>query len=388
MVQSARALTALIVLMCIGLLGVLVFSVTSQGFDQFFARLGVGLLIAGAALVTGGLLGFLFGIPRTHQDAPAACAVGGGAQAVSGDGHGPDYRPNTNLEQISDWLTKILVGVGLTQLTVLPEKLEQLAQHAARGLDEAGNGATFALSLMIYYHVSGFLFCFLWTRLYLPREFREADIITTLLVQVNRVNKKIDALAQQTDLDARALNYVQRQLRAGSDNPPVTPAELAEAIKAASPAARALIFAEAQQLRRDNWRATKDVMAQAIPVFRALIASDPEGRSHRFHGQLGYCLKDQSKPAWEEAKAELTTAIDLRGPPDEGWALYEFNRAFCKMKLDTKFAVQQRSDDQAVGSILADLRVATQGDLRETILGDPDLAAWLRVNGLVEKDLG
>jgi hypothetical protein len=26
------------------------------------------------------------------------------------------YRPNTNLEQISDWLTKILVGVGLTQL--------------------------------------------------------------------------------------------------------------------------------------------------------------------------------------------------------------------------------------------------------------------------------
>ncbi len=31
-----------------------------------------------------------------------------------------NYRSNTNLEQISDWLTKILVGVGLTQQTFFP----------------------------------------------------------------------------------------------------------------------------------------------------------------------------------------------------------------------------------------------------------------------------
>lgn len=114
-------------------------------------------------------------------------------------------------------------------------------------------------------------------------------------------------------LDARALNLTQRQLKPGADSPPTNLTDLTEAVKAASPAARALIFAEAQQLRRDNWRAHKEEMARTIPVFRALIASDPEERSHRFYGQLGYCLKDQAQPAWKEAEAELTKAIELRG---------------------------------------------------------------------------
>jgi glucosamine-6-phosphate deaminase len=55
----------------------------------------------------------LFGIPRS-----LAGPEGAEDKAAAGA-----YRPNTNLEQISDWLTKILVGVGLVQFTTL-------AQHA------------------------------------------------------------------------------------------------------------------------------------------------------------------------------------------------------------------------------------------------------------------
>ena len=59
---------------------------------------GLGMLSA-AALIAGGFFGFLFGIPR-YLATPGPMQV----------------QPNTNLEQISDWLTKVLVGVGLTQI--------------------------------------------------------------------------------------------------------------------------------------------------------------------------------------------------------------------------------------------------------------------------------
>src|SRR6266508_6277591 len=68
--------------------------------------LAVAALVAGGAFVAGGLLGFLFGIPRS---------LAGPEGSVDGAAAGGAYRPNTNLEQISDWLTKILVGVGLVQ---------------------------------------------------------------------------------------------------------------------------------------------------------------------------------------------------------------------------------------------------------------------------------
>src|SRR5438552_4060746 len=73
----------------------------------------VALMLAGACLLGGGLLGFLFGLPRTVQD------VGQRNSTTSGLPSEPQnvsYHANTNLEQISDWLTKILVGVGLTQI--------------------------------------------------------------------------------------------------------------------------------------------------------------------------------------------------------------------------------------------------------------------------------
>lgn len=60
-------------------------------------------LIASASFLAGGLVGFLFGIPRAVQ----------GSTAPSG---ATQYQANTNLEQVSDWLTKIIVGVGLVQI--------------------------------------------------------------------------------------------------------------------------------------------------------------------------------------------------------------------------------------------------------------------------------
>ena len=75
---------------------------------------GVLLLIGTAAFSIGGFLGFIFGVPRTGTTDAAV-------------------QSNTNLEQVSDWLTKIVVGVSLVnayrinaQLTLFRENLDNV----------------------------------------------------------------------------------------------------------------------------------------------------------------------------------------------------------------------------------------------------------------------
>jgi hypothetical protein len=146
---------------------------------------GASLVIAGASFTVGSLIGFLFGIPRsvTEGDKPRGPSAGedAGRPAPGGEevglarpGGGPEagsrtsFRDNTNLEEISDWLTKILVGVGLTQIQNLPEGLQRLAEFLGKGLGDSPLKDVFVLSLAIYSALAGFFFCYLLTRLYLP----------------------------------------------------------------------------------------------------------------------------------------------------------------------------------------------------------------------------
>lgn len=79
------------------------------------ASLYSALLIC--AVVSGGLLGFLFGIPRQSlKPTPAGVAAAAASEPDRGSG---SFAGNTNLEEISDWLTKIIVGLGLTQAGAL-----------------------------------------------------------------------------------------------------------------------------------------------------------------------------------------------------------------------------------------------------------------------------
>src|SRR4051812_34381069 len=63
---------------------------------SFTAVVSALLLLAGASLASGVGIGFLFGIPKSRQRIPDQSGR-------------PLYDPNTNLEDISDWLTKIIV---------------------------------------------------------------------------------------------------------------------------------------------------------------------------------------------------------------------------------------------------------------------------------------
>jgi len=147
---------------------------------QIFA---VGVLVAGAALSSGFLVGFIFGIPRVGGKATAeAAAAPGGARASASDAESSSVTPNSNLVEISDWLTKIIVGVGLVELNSIPGKLGALAYYLGPSLrpaqcdgkppcaDYIGAGQAAGLTIILFYFVVGFLQGYVWTRLYFQRD--------------------------------------------------------------------------------------------------------------------------------------------------------------------------------------------------------------------------
>jgi hypothetical protein len=108
-----------------------------------WSAFGTAVVIAGSAYFTGGIVGFLFGIPRTVQ---------GSAQSE----RGTQYQGNTNLEQVSDWLTKIIVGVGLVQIGHIVPALSKLAESMKAPLGGLPSSGAFGLGLAILYASMGF----------------------------------------------------------------------------------------------------------------------------------------------------------------------------------------------------------------------------------------
>src|ERR1700722_12912182 len=98
---------------------------TREGFTKSVSVFSYGALLSLAFASMGGLVGFLFGIPRQLQQT----ATNAGNADDSKVDQREEPRPlATNLEQVSDWLTKIFFGAGLTQLVKLPSQLKLLGK--------------------------------------------------------------------------------------------------------------------------------------------------------------------------------------------------------------------------------------------------------------------
>ncbi len=362
-------MSALTALAMVGVVAIL--ANASRDWGQFLSIASHGVLVAGASALVGGLTGFLFGIPRTQQGDEAAPVNGRVA-----------YRPNTNLEQISDWLTKILVGIGLIQLGRAPDQLGRLADALGPGFGGGDEATSLALTVVLYFALAGFLFGYLWTRLYLPGAFRTAD----LDVIDQRISERVD---EQNARDVRALTLVDRQLNPDPGTPPIEDKVLIEAIKAASAPVRVQVFQKAQQVRASNWRTNPEKMDLVIPIFRALVAADVGERFHRNHAQLAYALKDKRPPDWRGAEEELNKAIEIRGDwRTSGWLFYEFNRAICRIAQDPMFQDKRPSNLPERAAILDDLRAAAQSDhLYRIISEDAMVVEWLKLNGIATEQL-
>ena len=387
--DKTNVLQYLIIGVVIGCLGIVFYAFQALNITQFFSAFGVALMIAAAALVSGAFVGFIFGIPRTFQQ-----GISQNNQEINSPENnlsGINYQVNTNLEQISDWLTKILVGISLTQIPGIIKAFENFSNYADQyGFSGFKNTKVFVGALLIYFLIGGFFVGYLWTRLYLSGKFRQADL-NAVGAKLEEVENKVSKLEEQNKIDAKALGIVQLQLNPDSEMNPIEQDEINAAIIPASSSVKTQIYYLAARVRQDNWKEqkTKPKMELTIPIFRALIKSDSEGKYHANHGQLGFALKDQRQPSWEEADSELTKAIKIRGSwRDQGWLFYEFNRAICKINLDKAFNQKEASSEDTKKNILIDLQVAKNSpNLNRIINNDPTIQEWLSLNNIHETSL-
>jgi hypothetical protein len=151
-----------------------------------------------ACLLFGHFIGFLFGIPRilqggsqngvssalgTANPLPGRTPQPNTATQTTPGGHSSavtyQQQVNTNLTEISDWLTKIIVGLGLVNLTKIPNYLKTIAAIPAKALITKGvnNDVAFAFAYgtIVTYTLLGFLFGYIITRIFLASLFLDAD---------------------------------------------------------------------------------------------------------------------------------------------------------------------------------------------------------------------
>lgn len=123
---------------------------------------------------------------QIDQEALAAIMRGNATlPSTAQQGRGPSTAVNTNLEQISDWLTKIIVGVSLVNSEKIGNAMWQSATTMALsiGASQSASSHSLALAILVYFGVIGLLGGYLLTRLFLQRAF--SAIVPTELSGTN-----------------------------------------------------------------------------------------------------------------------------------------------------------------------------------------------------------
>jgi hypothetical protein len=122
------------------------------------------LIISFACIMAGSVIGFLFAIPRLSNQ--------NSKEQDDGSRHSY-YSDNTNLEEISDWLTKIIVGVSLVEFKSILGKLSDashtLSTAFSGGLNSGADYYAFSFGCILFFSFSGFVMGYVWTRLIFPK---------------------------------------------------------------------------------------------------------------------------------------------------------------------------------------------------------------------------
>jgi uncharacterized membrane protein len=143
--QGATLLVAFLLLAanCAGFIAILASSVRDHTTAYLWAMMCISV---------GAFIGFLFAVPRVNPTAPKSASL----------------LPNTNIETVSDWLTKILVGVGLINLKEIGAFLNTTSDELAGAI---GGPPPFAKALILYFFVIGLIQGYLLTRMFLAWQF-------------------------------------------------------------------------------------------------------------------------------------------------------------------------------------------------------------------------
>jgi hypothetical protein len=151
---------------------------TTWAFALFQIVRGVGgtLALCAAAGLAGAALGFLFGLPQPPEKTAQAAPNSADKTANPDQQRDRTWRLNSNLMDISDWLTKAIVGVSLFEAQRAFGLFGGKSQVVAQWLFDSRHGSYAVLpAAMAGAAVLGFLFTNLHTQLVVSGLIAEAD---------------------------------------------------------------------------------------------------------------------------------------------------------------------------------------------------------------------
>jgi tetratricopeptide (TPR) repeat protein len=115
------------------------------------------VLLALAAFMSGFFLGFLFGIPKRSEDKDSP------------------YHLSNNLVDISDWLTKIIIGLGLVEIKEIPGALAAVGAYIQKTTNTEESVRIFSVCCIVYFSIFGLYFGYNYMRLFLSGQYKGAD---------------------------------------------------------------------------------------------------------------------------------------------------------------------------------------------------------------------
>jgi tetratricopeptide (TPR) repeat protein len=173
--------TTFILATLIGLGGILGYSLN---LEYFACKLMyMLLLVALASFISGFFLGFLFGIPRKSEDKDAK------------------YQPSSHLTEIADWLTKIIIGLGLVEIKDIPKSLWSVGLLIQDATQTEGSVRVFSVCLIIYFSVFGVYFGYNFTRLYLSIQYKKADEDLLNKTKYEEAKKALEQVEMELKMD-------------------------------------------------------------------------------------------------------------------------------------------------------------------------------------------
>lgn len=122
------------------------------------------IALVGAAGVGGAFLGLLFGLPREVE-------VAARREQLSN----ARFSFNNNLLKVSDWITTIVVGLTLVNLSRVPSALRTFGDWVAPALGGKGGSAQFGVFTLIFGATIAFIIFFAWTTISFRGELEKGE---------------------------------------------------------------------------------------------------------------------------------------------------------------------------------------------------------------------
>lgn len=297
-------------------------------------------------------------------DIPANAAVSANTNKPAEPYQSAALKPNTNLEDVSDWLTKIIIGVSLVQAEDIAGAVHSFSQEVGTAVLKVNGAlgvettyAAFSSFCIVYFFVAGLYFGYLWTRLRLQTAIKWSDatlgpdledkmqniatnVANTIATDVAKtaVVTAVDKRTAQEEADLKAQEAFDEATAVDFDVDAANQSNLTQVFKNASEAKRNEIFRlfRAARKRRGQdaeWGSeglqahTSDddefmrPISALLPIIGGLIGADEElsqnegdgiPRYHANFAQRAYVYLKMDPVQHEMAIEDLNEAIDIR----------------------------------------------------------------------------